>query len=256
MNSLELKTISFSYDDILVFKNLSIKVMKGHNISIIGNIASGKTTLTNILNYKIKTDGQYLINGVEVVKENDYVVDRFINTLSITDKYDNKKVIDLLFDKLGDNNNEDIKNVVSYFKIDDYLNNKINELTYELKYYVLIIINLLDKDKYLILDDVLCYLNNNHIKKVYSYAKKNKVTIINITSTLDNVFNSEYLIFIYKGKVAMEGEVLSCLKEEKLIKRLGYKLPFMYDLSLQLNYYEVLDNIYLDYKDMESAIWK
>ena len=191
MNTLELKNISFSYDDIQVFKDLSIKVKKGHNISIIGNIASGKTTLTNIFNYSIKANGEYIINGVEVVKENDYVIDRYINTLSITNKYDNKKVIDLIFDKLGDDNSEDIKNVVSYFKIDDYLNNKINELSYELKYYILIIINLLDKDKYLILDDVLCYLNNNHIKKVYSYAKKNKVTIINISSRLDDVFNSE-----------------------------------------------------------------
>ena len=73
---------------------------------------------------------------------------------------------------------------------------------------------------------------------------------------VNDVFNSEYIVFIYKGKIAMEGEVLSCLKEEKLIKRLGYKLPFMYDLSLQLNYYDVLDDIYLDYKDMENAIWK
>ena len=54
----------------------------------------------------------------------------------------------------------------------------------------------------------------------------------------------------------MEGDVLSCLKEERLIKRLGFKLPFLFDLSLQLNYYEVLDDIYLDFKSMENAIWK
>ena len=54
----------------------------------------------------------------------------------------------------------------------------------------------------------------------------------------------------------MEGEVLSCLKEEKLLKRLGYKLPFIYDLSLQLNYYEVINKIYLDNKSLEEAVWK
>lgn len=251
MNTLELNNISFSYDDIQVFKNLSIKVKKGHNISIVGNIASGKTTLAKILSKEIKVDGEYLINGI---KTNNHI-EKLINVLSTTKKYDNKKIIDLLFDKLDDNSQE-IKNVVSYFKLNDYLNNKINELPNELKYYVLIIINLLDKDKYLVLDDTLCYLNNKDVKKVYSYAKKNKVTIINITSSLENIFYSEYLVFIYKGKIAMEGEVLSCLKEEKLIKRLGYKLPFMYDLSLQLNYYDVLDDIYLDYKAMENAIWK
>ncbi len=256
MNTLELKNVSFGYEDIQIFKNLSIKIKKGHNVTIAGKMAIGKTTLAKIFNNKLKVSGEYLINGVEVVKANDYVVDRFVNVLLLNNDFDNKKVIDLLFDKLGDDNNDEIKSIISYFNIEDYLNNKLNELSIDLKYYILIIINLLDKEKYLILDDILCYLRNNQVKKVYSYAKKNKVTIVNIASNLDNIFYSEYLICLYNCNIAMEGEILSCLKEERLLKRLGFKLPFMYDLSLQLNYYEVLDDIYLDYKDMENAIWK
>jgi len=252
MNTLKLNNISLSYDDIQVFKNLSLTIKKGHNITIIGNIASGKTSLAKIINNEIKAYGEYLINDKKASKE---LIKSLINKVCITNKYDNKKVIDLIFDKLDDNS-ENIKNVVSYFKIEDYLDYKLNELTNDLKYYVLIIVNILDNDKYLLLDDILCYLSNDHIKKIYSYAKKNKVTVINITSSLSNVFYSEYLVCIYKGKIAMEGEVLSCLKEERLLKRLGFNLPFMYDLSLQLNYYEVLDDIFLDYKDMENAIWK
>lgn len=251
MNKIELKNISFSYDDIQVFKNLSITIKKGHNVTIVGSVASGKTTLTKIFNNKIKYNGQYLINGSKVDNE----LKDTINSVSLSNKYDNKKVIDLLFDKLGDNSTE-IKNIVSYFDIEDYLNKKICDLTKELKYYVLVLINTLDKDKYLVLDDILCYLNKDHIKKVYSYAKKNKVTIIDITSTLDNVLYSDYLVCLYNCRIAMEGEVMSCLKEERLLKRLGHKLPFMYDLSLQLNYYDVLNDIYLNYKDMENAIWK
>ena len=252
MNTLILKNISLNYDDIQVFKDLSITIRKGQNTTIIGNIASGKTCLAQILNGDIKPSGQYLINGLKATKE---ILRENINLISITNKYDNKKVIDLLFDKLKDNSDE-IKSIVSYFKIEDYLNYRIKELNNELKYYILILLNTLDNDKYLVLDDVLCYLNNNHIKKIYSYAKKNKVTIINITSSLENVFYSKYLICLYKGKIAMEGDVLSCLKEERLIKRLGFKLPFLFDLSLQLNYYDVLDDIYLDFKSMENAIWK
>ena len=183
MNTLILKNISLNYDDIQVFKDLSITIRKGHNITIIGNIASGKTCLAQILNGDIKPSGQYLINGLKATKE---ILRENINLISITNKYDNKKVIDLLFDKLKDNSDE-IKGIVSYFKIEDYLNYRIKELNNELKYYILILLNTLDNDKYLVLDDVLCYLNNNHIKKIYSYAKKNKVTIINITSSLENV---------------------------------------------------------------------
>ena len=252
MEQIELKNISFSYGDIQVLNNISVKIKKGHNTIILGNIASGKTTLTKILNNKLKFNGEYLINGDKVDKKN---IESVI-CLSNTDKYDNKKVIDLLFDKLGENKKDDIKELVSYFKIEDYLNNKISELSYDLKYYILIIINIIGKDKYLVLDNILCYLSNVHVKKIYSYSKKNRVTIIDISSSLENAFNSEYLICLYNGKVAMEGPVMSCLKEERLLKRIGFKLPFMYDLSLQLNYYDVLDDIYLDYKDMESAIWK
>ena len=91
---------------------------------------------------------------------------------------------------------------------------------------------------------------------MYKYSKKNKITIINISSDLNDVLYSEYMICLYNGKIAMEGDVISCLKEEKLLKRLGFKLPFLYDLSLQLNYYDVLNDIYLDYESLEDAIWK
>lgn len=256
MNKLQLRNICFSYDENQVFNNISIDVKKSHNITIIGNIASGKSTLKKIFNNEIEFKGDYLINGVEVVDANKYVVDRFINVVDDSSDYDNQTVIDLLFDKLGDENQENIKNVSKYFLLDDILNLKIKQLSINLKYYLLIIYQLLDLDKYLIIDDLLCYLSMEQVKKVYCYAKKNKVTIINITSSLDNIFYSEYIYFIYNGKIAMEGEIQSCLKEEKLIKRMGYKLPFMYDLSLQLNYYNVLDDIYLDYKSMENAIWK
>ena len=251
MEKIELKNISFSYGDIQVFKDLSISIKKGQNISIVGGVASGKTTLTKILNNEIKFNGEYLINDKKISKG----LKNSINTVNKTKKYDNKKVIDLLFDRLKDNSKE-IKEIIKYFKINDYLNNKICELSNEYKYYVLMIINILETDKYLILDDVLCYLNKSQVKYIYSYAKRNKVTIINIASSLDNVLNSKYLVCLYNCKIAMEGEVLSCLKEEKLLKRLGFKLPFMYDLSLQLNYYEVLNDIYLNAKDLESAIWK
>ena len=64
------------------------------------------------------------------------------------------------------------------------------------------------------------------------------------------------MLVLYNGKVVMEGSMMSCLLEEKLLKRLGYNLPFYVDLSLQLNYYEILKNIYMDKESMVDAIWK
>lgn len=250
MQTLELNKISYKN----ILSNINLKMESGNNISILGNIGSGKSTLAKILANKIEYKGTYLINKVEIVASNAYVVDRFVSLVDKNYLYDNERVVNILFDELDEE--EKVKKLVRYFDLNDILNIKMDDLSDENKYYILIILNLLKKESFLVIDDILCYLRVKQIDKIYKYAKKHKVTIINITSRLDDVFYSQYLICLYNSNIAMEGNILNCLKEEKLLKRLGFKLPFMFDLSLQLNYYEVLDDIYLNSDEMVKKIWK
>ena len=245
--ALELKDISYSN----ILNNISFKINEGDNLSIIGNIASGKTTLCNILNNRLKYNGSYLIND-EVV--NKTIVNNNVILINNCYLYDNDKVVDIFFDEINDE--DKIKKIVKTFNIDRLLNIRLEELNKADRYYVLIILALLSNKKYIVIDDILCNLRKKYIENIYKYAKKNKISIINVASTLDNVLFSDYVIFLYKSKIAMEGNVMDTLKEEKLIKRLGFRLPFMYDLSLQLNYYEVLDDIIIDREKMVDAIWK
>ena len=245
--ALELKDISYSN----ILNNISFKINEGDNLSIIGNIASGKTTLCNILNNRLKYNGSYLIND-EVV--NKTIVNNNVILINNCYLYDNDKVVDIFFDEINDE--DKIKKIVKTFNIDRLLNIRLEELNKADRYYILIILALLSNKKYIVIDDILCNLRKKYIENIYKYAKKNKISIINVASTLDNVLFSDYVIFLYKFKIAMEGNVIDTLKEEKLIKRLGFRLPFMYDLSLQLNYYEVLDDIIIDREKMVDKIWK
>ncbi len=245
--ALELKDISYSN----ILNNISFKINEGDNLSIIGNIASGKTTLCNIFNNRLKYNGSYLIND-EVV--NKTIVNNNVILINNCYLYDNDKVVDIFFDEINDE--DKIKKIVKTFNIDRLLNIRLEELNKADRYYILIILALLSNKKYIVIDDILCNLRKKYIENIYKYAKKNKISIINVASTLDNVLFSDYVIFLYKSKIAMEGNVMDTLKEEKLIKRLGFRLPFMYDLSLQLNYYEVLDDIIIDREKMVDKIWK
>ena len=245
--ALELKDISYSN----ILSNISFKINEGDNLSIIGNIASGKTTLCNILNNRLKYNGSYLIND-EVV--NKTIVNNNVILINNCYLYDNDKVVDIFFDEINDEDR--IKKIVKIFNIDRLLNIRLEELNKADRYYVLIILALLSNKKYIVIDDILCNLRKKYIDNIYKYAKKNKISIINVASNLDNVLYSDYVIFLYNSKIAMEGNVIDTLKEEKLIKRLGFRLPFMYDLSLQLNYYEVLDDIIIDREKMVDKIWK
>lgn len=261
MGFIELKNISASYVNKNVINDFSFKLNKGNNITILGGIGTGKTTLVNILNGDFKFDGEYIINGVEIVKPNAYLIKRFVSVLENKKFKSTRKVVDLLFDALDGKDYDSLKEekmvkaIVKCFEIDNILDERVNTLDYHYRFYVLIIAALLKKRDYLVFDDVLCHLNNDEVSKIFSYAKKSKISIINFTSNIKESLYGNYLILLYDKKVAMEGDTLSTMKEERLLKRVGFNLPFMIDLSTQLNYYEIIDDIYLNKDEMVKKIW-
>ena len=260
MNKLELKNISYFGKDKIIIKSFDCAIKKGDNLTILGGPASGKTTLSKVFENSIKYDGTYKINNIEISDVNKYNVDRYVSVINNEYIDNNKKIVDILFESLdefayGEDDKKDrIDEITKYFNI-DYLDNKLNEVTKDKYYYIKIVISYLKMYDYIVLDNILCYLNKKQIEKIYSYANERKISIINITSNIKEVLYSNYSIYIYNGLIALEGDTLLCLKEEKIIRRLGFNLPFIYDLSLQLKYYNVIDDICLDERSLIDKIW-
>ena len=262
MNTLTLHDISYSYGDKKVFRHLSFQVKEGHFVSVVGALCTGKSTLTKIFKNDVRFSGSYVINGIEIGDSNAYLVDRFVKVVDKDNSIENILVVDMLFDlfsRIGVSEKELSKVVKDYAKecdISKYLNHYFWDLSKELRYYLMILFNLIDNDKFLVIDNLLGYLRRKQVDNIFKIARVRNMTLINITSRLDELVKCDYAIFLYDGGIAMEGDSLSCLKEEMLLKRLGFNLPFMVDLSIQLNYYGVIDNIYLDDKEMLDKIWK
>ena len=64
---LEVNNISFSYEDNLIFENISFSIKKGDVLCIIGPNGTGKTTLIKCLNGLHDTDsGEILVNGENI----------------------------------------------------------------------------------------------------------------------------------------------------------------------------------------------
>ena len=53
----------------------------------------------------------------------------------------------------------------------------------------------------------------------------------------------------------LEGNKEVVLKNEKLLKKLGFGVPFVVDLSIQLMYYDILDKVYFDVDNLLEALW-
>lgn len=262
MESIKLKNISCQYDNTLVFDNLSFCVQKGCNTSIIGPGGVGKTTLAKILNGTMKYEGVIEINGVEIVKANMYLLKRYVSVV-LNERYtSNNLVIDELFNSLNDLNldvveeQDRVNKIISFFKLKDILEQKVSGLTVQVKNYLKIIKELIRNSEYIVFDDVFVNMSENLVKKIIKYCKNQNITIINITTDIESVVDSDYLIVLYEKNIAMEGKTLECLKEEKVLRRLGFNLPFLVDLSIQLGYYGLLNEVYTNDRKMIKAIWK
>ncbi len=66
-SGLELRNITFSYEDEIVLKNFSLKVPKGHTVALVGQSGSGKSTIANLVTrfYDVN-EGSVLIDGTDI----------------------------------------------------------------------------------------------------------------------------------------------------------------------------------------------
>ena len=123
-----------------------------------------------------------------------------------------------------------------------------------------IIINILNNIKSgyqkIIFFDTLTYLPTSFKKQLIAYLKKQNIQIINYTSNIEETLLLEYLIIIYNQSIIMEGLTCDILKEEQILKKLGYNLPFIVELSIGLKYYGLISQIYYDNEGLGDALWK
>ena len=111
------------------------------------------------------------------------------------------------------------------------------------------------KTSFVVFNDFLRVLNNHEREILLSNLEKKNIHFLNITSNIEESLYADELKVIYHNRVMLEGSTLSVLKEEKILKRLGYSLPFMVDLSLQLNAYNLIDSIFLDEELLVNKLW-
>ncbi len=98
-------------------------------------------------------------------------------------------------------------------------------------------------------------LRKSEIKKVREILNKQGIKYINVTSNIEEALEADY-IMVYDGdNLVLEGPRDAVLREEKTLKKLGFGLPFVVDLSIQLNYYDIFDKVYYDMNSLVGDIW-
>ena len=262
MANLKIKSLKFSYDVLPVFLDLNFTLRKDKTLSIIGLSGSGKTTLLSILNSELDYEGEVLIDGKKlspstiedtrglisvVFNDSSFLTDTVKEELKYSLEQINidPKVIKQSVDELND-----------YFGINKLLNKPIDVLSKNDRVLIKILSYAITCPKYIAIDDMLSDLDLRTKILLLNYLNSKNIVLINVTSDLEDILYTDYVMCLYKGISGIDGKSLDVLKEEKILKRLGFSLPFMVDLSIQLKLYGLIDKIYLNKEAMVKNLWK
>ncbi len=263
MGNIKIKNLKFTYDGKNeIIKEINFTLRKGKTLSIIGESGSGKTTLLKILNGELEYEGEILINGTLVKKENleelkKIFVAVFYDTLFLTEVV--KDELKFSLEELNVDPKEikiRLNEINDYFGINKILNKPIKALNTNDKILVKILSYAVMQPQYIAIDDLLSYLNERTKILLLNYLNSKNILLINVTSNIEDVMYTDYLLCLYKGISAIDGKTLDVLDNEKVLKRLGFSLPFIYDLSIQLKLYGLISKNYLNKEALVKNLWK
>ena len=195
---------------------------------------------------------------ISIIYNDEKLKDNIINKLSrnsyyvIDSKLVNQNVTVSDFLKINEFNMK----LVPFFGLKSIMSLKYSSLDFNIRIFlkIIVLINLIKTN--IVFDDVLTFLSDDQKYLILKYLKDNKVNFINFTSDIEEVLFTKYLIVLNKNGVIIEGNTKSVLREEKILRRNGFSLPFAVDLSLQLVAYDVLDKEEYNLEKLVNELWK
>lgn len=263
-NIIKIDKLTYRYEDHFIFDKLSLDIERSKWITITGPNGSGKTTLIKILTGLIKTDADIIINGITInnikeIRKNIGVIFSDIDNNFLCETIEDDIAFPL--ENLG-LPNEEIKKrtneLANLLNIRYILDKSPNELSGGEKVKAALAIALSHKPRILIIDGILSTIDNESKQKIFEILKNfrdNGLTIINITEDLSESYLSDKLVVISNGTIALEGPPIKVMEYDKVLTKLGIKIPFEIELSIKLKLYGLIDDLYVDINKLVNVLW-
>lgn len=260
-NIIQIKGLSYRYDDEYIFKDLTLSIEKNKFTTILGANETGKTTLTKLLSGELSSH-KIIIDGVHLTLHNLRYIRTFTAVISNEQYLDEQnKVIDefnIVYE------NEELENlmvqITRLLGINNLLNKKIQKLNTGEKQLVLLAKALIQNPKILIIDESLNELNEEIKEKILMFLKDmtklRKMTVIYLTSNSNDSLYGDNIIILGNKQVLVSGKKEQIYENENVFKIAKLQLPFMVDLSKKLQFYNLTDKIYTDAEKMVEDLWK
>lgn len=268
MKILEINNLSYKYYDKEVLNNITFDVNKASFTSIIGPNGSGKSTIIKCILGLLESNNNIKVDNLIVNKDNKNEIRKKIGV--VFENPDNQFVAETVMDDIAfslENLNytkseilKRIKEIAGYLNIERLLEKEPHTLSGGQKQIVSLASALVSKPDILIMDEALTMMDLKEREYVLLLLKKlcvaKDLTVINITHDSEELVYSDNIIVISNGKILLKGTSDEVFEKDLVLEKNGIKLPFVVELSNKLKYYDIVDRIYYDKKELIDKIWK
>lgn len=248
--------------NILEVRDMNISIeLNGIITSVIGPESSGKTIFLKKL-CNILPNRDVFIDDVSIREYDITFLKNNVIVVFNDNNFNCEYVAEELFyylDKLGyriDEITKKIDQISKYFRIESKLDSRIDTLTTDYRILIKILSFLIIKPKIIAIDNLFGYLSKDMVNSIIKFIKINGITLINVTTYSDDLLLGDNAIVMHGGKAIICASVKSVLEGNSILPYIGFKLPFLVDLSHNLMLYGLVDKVYYDKRKLVDKIWK
>lgn len=226
---IEIRNLSFGYEDELILKNINLEIKKGGYTAIIGANGSGKTTLAKHLNaLLLPVKGSVIVEDIDSKKNQEDIRKKVGFVFQNPEDQLIYSIVeeDIAFglENLGIETRRMrsmITRVMKELGIENLAKKNVNMLSLGQKQLVALAGILVMSPEYIVFDEPTTMLDSKNKKNIMEIIrklnKKGKIGVILITNIIEDTKDSEKVIILNKGKIAFDD------KKSKLNKHILMK---------------------------------
>ena len=231
---IEIKNVTFSYDNEIVIDNINLQIPKGKSIALVGQSGSGKSTLANLIcRFYDVNAGSIDIDGINIKKIKKESLRNLIGLVTQDSILFNDSIKNNLLIAKPDASNENIIECLKIAnawefvkKLPDGINSNIgdsgNKLSGGQKQRLSIARAVLKNPPILVLDEATSALDSESEKLVQNALEnlmKNKTSVV-IAHRLSTIQKADKIIVLEKGKIIESGVHKELMKNDGIYSNL------------------------------------
>jgi subfamily B ATP-binding cassette protein MsbA len=243
--SIELKNLSFRYEENYVLKNINLKIEKGKQIAFVGGSGSGKSTMLDlIIRFYDPTEGEILIDGINLKELDSESYRSLFGIVSQENILFNDTVKNNIAFGFQDFSEEDLQNsakISNSYKFiekmpdgfDTFLGDRGVNISGGERQRIAIARALLRKPQILIFDEATSALDAESEKIVQgaiNNSLENKTAIL-VAHRLSTIINCDLIVVFENGRIVEQGNHSQLLEKNGYYANL-YNLQYKHNLGI------------------------